>query len=253
MTRPHLILLACLLAAPALSRAEVPPDGAARQAAAATEVDALIQDGKARQTLPRLADPRNGPVLRRLWDTTTLGKPPYTAADLRTLTVSIDRQTRVLEAYSHYVPPPGTPPIPGGNDARFADEMCQAAAFTLANATALLEAAYNVWQKSPGETRAGPLAKLLPDVQRAVDLLVSAILDSLSSPGLTPANAAVLNQALERQGKAVAASMTLANRAKLQQKAAAVARKAPAEARTGLATLMAALDSPTCEGFCAMK
>lgn len=253
MTRPRLLLLALLLAAPTLLRAEVPPEGAARQASAATAVDALIEDAKARQDLPRLSNPREEPALRDFWDPAALGNPPYTAADLEALNVIISHQGRVMRTYSLYVPPPGTPPVPGGNDARFQDEITQGVSFVLANMTAFLESFLDIWQHASAASRAGPLATALPELQRGATLTVSAVLDGLSIPGLTPANAAILNQALERHAKAVTAHLTLDSRAKLQQEAAAAARKAPAEARTGLATLMAALDSPACEGFCAIK
>ena len=119
--------------------------------------------------------------------------------------------------------------------------------------TAFLEAFYDVWQRSPAETRVGLLAEAPQELQRGAALIVSAVLDALSIPGLTPANAAIPGDALGRHGPAIAANLTLANRATLQQEAMAAARTVPAEARTGLATLMAAFYNPAREGLCAMK
>ena len=70
-----------------------------------------MPDARTRRTLPRLSDPREGPILREFWDTSTLGKPPY-AADIKALTAVIGQQGRIIEACNKFVPHPAPRPSP---------------------------------------------------------------------------------------------------------------------------------------------
>ncbi|WP_089176224.1 hypothetical protein [Bosea sp. AS-1] len=240
----------CLLGFAA--RAEMPANSAAYIDASVDAVDSMVKVERGKAGLPRLADPVDGKVLEDVWnEAAILGKGPYVAADVPALLNIVQKQTRILQAYTLYSPDPGkTPPNTAKNTVEYQDEITRTRAFLLKTTAASVQAASDFEARLTKEEKTDSRIQGLRQMRVGLFEIISGVALDLRNPGLREPNQALLARALAENAAGIVAGTAPADRKALVTALQAAKPVLKPAAEKSVATFVAAATSAPCEGLC---
>jgi hypothetical protein len=250
--RIGLLAGACLFAAAA--QAEVPVNGSTYADAAVEAVESLMRVER-KTGLPRLSDKVDGKVLEDAWnEPAILGAPPYGANDIQPLLNIVQKEARILQAYTLYSPNPGrTPPDLARNAAEYQDEISRSQAFLIRAVAASLEAIADFMAQIPAEAKTDARLQGVRQMRLGLQEIVNGMALGLRSPALKESNQVLLAQALADSSQRLVAGLAPADRTALAATLKAAQPALKPAAQKPIADVITAASSASCEGLCALK
>lgn len=250
----RIALLGGLCLFTAAARAEVPANGLAYADAAVEAVESLMRIER-KSGMPRLADKVDGKVLEDVWNEgAILGAPPYDANDIQPLLQIVQKEARILQAYTLYTPSPGrTKPDLAANAAEFQDEISRSQAFLIKAVGASLEAIGDFVAQLPPEARTEARIQGVRQMRLGLQEIVNGLSLGLRSPALREANQLLLARALAEASPRLIAGLSAADRNALAATLKAAQPGLKPAAQKPVADVIAAAGSAACEGLCALQ
>lgn len=243
----------CLFGAAA--RAEVPANGSAYIDASVAAVESLasVEPGKAR--LPRLSDPVEGKVLRDVWnDAAILGKGPYTADDIPALLNIVQKQTRILQAYTLFSPNPGkVQPDTARNVVEYQDELSRSHAFLLKAIAASLQAINDFGAHLAKDEKTDERFAGLRQMRLGLQQIITGVALALRNPALREANQTLIASSLAENAAGLVAGIGQADRTALIAALQATRPALKPAADKSVAAFIATAGSAACEGLCLLQ
>lgn len=245
-------LLGGLCLAGTAARAEVPVNGANYSDAAVEAVESLMRVER-KSGLPRLSDKVDGKIIEDAWnEAAILGTPPYGANDLQQLLRIVQRQSRLLQAYTLYAPNRGKPDI-ARNAAEYQDEISRSQAFLIKAAAASLEAIADFMSQLPPDAKTEARLQGVRQMRLGLQEIVSGMALGLRSPALSEANQILLAKALSDSAPRIIAGLSPEDRNALVANLKAAQPALKPAAQKPIADVIAAAGSAPCEDLCAVK
>lgn len=243
---------ACLFGAAA--HAEVPVNGSTYADAAVEAVESMMRVER-KSGLPRLSDKVDGKVLEDAWnEPAILGAPPYGANDIQPLLNIVQKQARILQAYTLYSPNPGrTPPDIARNAAEYQDEISRSQAFLISAVAASLDAIADFVAQIPAEAKTDARFQGVRQMRLGLQEIVNGMALGLRSPSLKESNQLLLAQALASASQRLVAGLSPADRNALVATLKTAQPALKPAAQKLVADVIATAGSAPCEGLCALK
>lgn len=241
----------CLLGLAA--RAEVPPNGSAYMDAAFAAVETMIKASEGKPRLPRLADPVEGKVLEDVWDVPAiLGKKPYTGADIPALLNIVQKQTRILQAYTLFSVD-RKPPDTARNVVEFQDELTRTHVFLLKAVGASLQAINNFGAHLQADEKTDARFKGIRQMRLGLLEIVAGGSLALRNQGLTPANQLLLARGLAENAADIAAGIAPADRQAIIASLQAVQQALKPDAKKAIGEFIQTVSAAPCDGLCRLN
>lgn len=236
------------------ARAEVPANGAAYMDASVAAVESMIKVERGKASLPRLADPVDGKVLADVWNADAiLGKAPYSAADIPALIGIVQKQGRILQAYTLYSPSQDKAPDPARNTVEYQDELSRSHAFMLKAVAASLQAVNdfgaNLSKDEKTEARFDGLRQMRLNLQG----IVTGAAQALRNPALSEANQTLIASSFAENAAAIVAGLVPAERTALIGTLQAAQPVLKANAQKAVAQFVETAQKAGCDGLCRLQ
>lgn len=242
----------CLLGFAA--RAEVPANGPAYMDAAYASVETMIAGLSAKQpAMPRLADPVDGKVLADAWnEPAILGAKPYGAADIPALLGIVQKQTRILQAYTLFSPD-RKPPDSARNVVEFQDELTRTHVFLLKAAAASMQAINNFASQLGAEDKTDARLKGMRQMRLGLQEIVSGAAQALRNPALRPSNQLLIAKALADNAADIVAGTTPPARQALAASLQVAQAILKPDAKKAVGDFTQLLSTAACAGLCQLN
>lgn len=238
----------CLLGFAA--RAEVPANGSAYMDAAYASIETMIRASEGKPTLPRLSDPVEGKILADVWnEPAILGKKPYTGADIAALLNIVQKQTRILQAYTLFSPDRKAPDT-ARNVVEFQDELTRTHVFMLKAVAASLQAVNNFGAHLKPEEKTEARFQGIRQMRLGMQEIVAGASLALRNPALRPQNQLLIARGLAENAADIAAGIAPADRQVI------IASFQPAQpilkpdAKKAIAEFIQTVSAAPCDGLC---
>lgn len=243
----------CLLGFAA--RAEVPANGSAYIDASVAAVESMINASPGKPKLPRLADPVEGKVLDDVWnDAAILGKGPYSGADIPALLNIVQKQTRILQAYTLYSPDPGkAPPDTARNTAEYQDELARSHAFLLKAVAASLQAINDFGAHLSKDEKTESRFDGIRQMRLGLQEIVTGVALALRNPALSEANQTLLARGLADNAADIVAGIAPADRTALVTALQASQPALKPNAKKAVEQFVATAQKASCDGLCRLQ
>ena len=237
------------------AHAGVPKAGLSQERTAYAQFEALAAQTEAVGVMPRLSDPKAGPILHQFWDAdAVLGHPPYAGDDLKALGTIQSLQGRLLKQYLLFTPTPGQAADTSKNTLLFQPEVARGTAFLVAWTAAMLDGFYPevaARERSRGLTKADKANVL--EVQGNMSSLFLHAIETIKIDGIRPENRKIIAAALAQYAPRVAAQITPAQRSKVRTAAESLGGKVDADTQALLDKVAAAMSQSGCAELCAVS
>lgn len=238
----------CLLGFSA--RAEVPPNGPAYMDAAFSAVISLTQ-GRAKPTVPRLADPVEGKVLDDIWNVQPiLGAAPYNGNDIPALLGILQKQAQIVGLYTLFTPTAGAKPDPARNISEYQDELTRTHEFQLKVVVAALQAMNSFGAHLTAEEKTAERFQGLRQMRNGLKEVVTAAANALKNPGLRPDNQLRLARAFSENAAGLAAGFAPPIRTEMVSTVQAAGASLKGEAQKAVADFVKTVGAEPCNGLC---
>ncbi|MGO4173672.1 hypothetical protein [Bosea sp. TAF32] len=242
---------ACLLGFAA--RAEVPQNGSAYMDAAAASVETMMKASESQPSLPRLADPVEGKVLADVWDEQAiLGKKPYTGADIPALLNIVQKQTRILQAYTLFSAD-RKPPDTAKNVAEYQDELTRTHVFLLKAVAASLQAINNFGAHLQADEKTDARFQGIRQMRLGLQQIVTGAALALRNPALKPQNQLLIARILAENAADIAAGIAPPDRQALIASLQAAQPVLKPDAQKAVGEFIQTVSAAPCDGLCRLN
>jgi hypothetical protein len=243
----------CLLGLAA--RAEVPANGSAYIDASVAAVESMVKVEQGKGNLPRLADPVYGKVLDDVWnEAAILGKEPYSAADIPALLNIVQKQTRILQAYTLFSPDGGkTPPDTARNTVEYQDELTRSHVFLLKAVAASLQAINDFGAHLTKDEKTESRFDGIRQMRLGLQQIVTGVALALRNPALREANQTLLARSLASNAADIVAGIAPADRTALVTALQAAQPALKPNAKKAVDQFIATAQKASCDGLCRLQ
>lgn len=241
----------CLLGLAA--RAEVPANGSAYMDASYAAVETMIRAAEGKTTLPRLADPIEGKVLADVWnEAAILGKKPYTGADIPALLNIVQKQTRVLQAYTLFSPDRKAPDT-AKNVVEFQDELTRTHTFLLKAVGASLQAINSFGAHLTADEKTDARFQGIRQMRLGLQEIVTGAALALRNPALRPENQLAIARSLADNAADIAAGVAPADRQAMIAALQAAQPVLKPDAKKAISAFVQTVSAAACDGLCRLN